>query len=429
MSAYEQELEWLYSLEISKGIDLKLERVLAALECLGRPHQRLRCFHVAGTNGKGSVVAFLSAILGEAGYRVGAFTSPHLIDLSERLRVGGAEIARDDLADLSAEIRRRVVDEGIDLTFFEVLTAMAFLWFERSNVDYVALEVGLGGRFDATNVVDPLVSVITSIAVDHIHYLGDSELAIAGEKAGVIKRERPVVIAPMGEEVRDVIVERARACRAPFFRAGFEYEYGADDRGRMSFRGMGIDLEGAEIAMAGAHQVTNAASAVAAVAVAAEVVVGDEALRRGLASARWPGRLETVAAEPRTILDGAHNVAAMRALVGEIERLRGAARLCVLFAAMRDKEWQQMVDVLAPHCDVVVATEVIPERAVRCDRLARTFERHCSSVFHDGDPRRAFARLRASAGEGDLVLVTGSLFLVGAVRALLIEAGELEAGA
>ena len=423
---YDRELEWLLSLEFSKGIDLKLERVLSALRQVGRPHEELRCIHVAGTNGKGSVIAFLLSILSAAGYRVGAYTSPHLIDLTERIRIGADEISCDDLARLSAEVRRRVVGRGIDLTFFEVLTVIAFLYFAEKEVDVVLLEVGLGGRFDATNVIDPLVSVITSIGVDHVKYLGDSERAIAGEKAGVIKTGRPAVVAMVGEDAGEVIAKQAMNNDAPLYRAGFEYEFSADEQGRLGFRGMGWQLEGLEVGLVGAHQLANAATAIAAIAAIGKTIgVSESDLRNGLRAVCWPGRFETVLQQPRTVLDGAHNVAAMQALVAEVERHRGSAALHLLFASMRDKEWEEMVDMLGPRCDAVVATEVIPERAVDCATLASAFGKHVESVSFEKDAGAAFDAVLRGARADDLVLVTGSLFLVGKIRQILRDSARI----
>jgi dihydrofolate synthase / folylpolyglutamate synthase len=419
VDAYERTLDWLYSLEKAKGIELKLERVRAALAALGDPQASLRCFHVAGTNGKGSVVAFLASILGAAGHRVGVYTSPHLVELTERIRVGDTEIGRDEVVALAGEVRERVLDRGVDLTFFEILTAMAFVHFARAGVDWVALEVGLGGRLDATNVVDPVVSVITSIGIDHVNFLGAAVRDIAVEKAGIVKPHRPLVVGPIGEEALAVIERIASENAAPLYRRGREYDWRPATGDAMSFDGLGWHLDELEIGLVGRHQRDNAATAIAAVAAVRDrVAVGEAALRRGLASARWPGRLETVLDEPLTIVDGAHNVEAMRAVVPEIVRIAGGRPLHVLFAAMGDKDWRAMIEILGPHCTSAVVTEVLAERAAPGDQLRAAFAAHCPATF-EPDAATAFARLRSTAGRGDVAVVTGSLFLVGAVHGFL----------
>jgi dihydrofolate synthase/folylpolyglutamate synthase len=418
VDAYERTLGWLYSLEKVKGIDLKLDRVAAALAVLGDPQRKLRCFHVAGTNGKGSVATYLASALGAAGYRVGMYTSPHLVELTERIQVDGQEIARDEVVALSDEIRRRVLESGIGLTYFEVLTAMAFLHFARAEVDYVALEVGLGGRLDATNLVDPVAAVITTVGIDHAEFLGSSLAEIAAEKAGIAKSGRPLVTGPLEDEAAQVIERIARAVGAPWYRAHSDFRWQVGAGGLLTFDGLGWALRDLEVGLDGAHQRDNAAVAVAALAAVRERVPMDEiALRRGLAGARWPGRLQAVSEHPRTIVDGAHNVQAMRALVAELGRAAEGTRRHVLFTAMGDKEWPQMIQILAPHCASAVVTEVLPERAAPVERMRDAFSAHCPASV-ERDPARAFAMVRAAAG-ADEVLVTGSLFLVGAILQLL----------
>jgi dihydrofolate synthase/folylpolyglutamate synthase len=416
VDAYQRALDWLYSLEKSKGIELKLERVRHALEELGDPQRDLRCFHVAGTNGKGSVVAFLAAVLERAGHRVGVYTSPHLVELTERIRIGGREIERFEIVALVEEVRDRVVSVGIDLTFFEVVTAMALLHFARGDVDTAILEVGLGGRLDATNVVDPLVAVITSIGIDHTGFLGTSVREIAFEKAGIVKPDRPVVVGSVPEPAATVIEEIARVRGAPIFRAGREYSWHARGQSRLQFAGMGWDLDDVEVGLAGRHQLANAATSIAALAsVAAHVALDEAAVRGGLREARWPGRYETVQASPRVVLDGAHNVDAMHALVSELAHDAANRPLRVLFAAMDDKDWPAMIGVLGPHCASAVVTEVIPERAAPLDRLREAFARFCPTSV-ERDPALAFDRLRTETAPGDVVIVTGSLFLVGRIH-------------
>jgi dihydrofolate synthase/folylpolyglutamate synthase len=416
VDAYQRTLDWLYSLEKSKGIELKLERVRQALVELGDPQRALRCFHVAGTNGKGSVVAFLAAVLERAGHRVGIYTSPHLVDLTERIRVGAREVERSEIVALAEEVRDRVLVRGIDLTFFEVLTAMGLLHFARAEVDYAILEVGLGGRLDATNVIDPIAAVITSIGIDHTAFLGASLREIAVEKAGIVKPGRPVVVGALAEPAASVIEEIAGARGAPIFRAGCEYSWHPCGRDRLRFSGLDWELDDVEVGLSGLHQLANAATSIATLAtVAAQVAFDETTLRAGLRDARWPGRYETVHESPRMILDGAHNLDAMKALVAELARDVAHRPLRVLFAAMGDKDWPAMIGVLGPCCASAVVTEVIPERSAPLDRLREEFARFCPTTV-ERDPALAFDRLRAETSPGDVVIVTGSLFLVGRIH-------------
>jgi dihydrofolate synthase/folylpolyglutamate synthase len=414
MSEYERTERWLYALEMSLGMDLKLERVREALRLLGDPQARLRCLHVAGTNGKGSVVAILAAVLGAAGYRVGLYTSPHLERLSERIRIGAEEISRDEIVTLTAEIRRRVFDAGIQLTFFEVITALAFVYFQRRQIEVAVVEVGLGGRLDATNLIDPLVTAITTVGLDHTRWLGSSLTDIAAEKGGIIKPGCPVVLGRIAPQPEAVLKKLADERRAPLYRAAGRLTRAAGDR--LDFRAAGFEFCDLHLGLRGSFQLDNCAVALTALAVVREhLPVSEEAVRAGLTSVRWPGRLEVFETEPRVILDGAHNPDAIAALVNELPALSGERPLHVLFAAMGDKDWPAMVEALAPHCATATVTEVLPPRAAAAESIATAFGAHCPAAF-EADPLAALEQVRRGSAAGDVILVTGSLFLIGAVR-------------
>jgi len=413
MSDYARTERWLLGLEMSKGMDLKLERVGRALTALGDPQAQLRCLHVAGTNGKGSVAAMLAAILGAAGQRVGLYTSPHLVRLSERIQVAGTEIPRAEIVALTEEIRARAAAVGEELTFFEFVTAMAFLHFVRRSVDVAVVEVGLGGRLDATNVVDPLVAAVTSIGLEHTRWLGSTLAEVAAEKGGIIKGGRPVVLGPLAAEARAVLIDIAGARGAPVLEAS----QCVIDRGDGSFDFAAPQrvVRDLRVGLRGVYQRDNAAVAVGAIVAAGEgLQVDDAAMRHGLAAARWPGRLEVLPGAPTLVLDGAHNPDGMRTLVAELPAITAGRPLHVLFAVMGDKDWPVMIELLAPLCASVTLTEVIEQRAVPAQRLAEAFERH-APVTIERDPERALAATRRRASAEDVVLVTGSLFLVGAV--------------
>lgn len=416
MTEYERTIAWLYGLEAAKGMDFKLERVALALQRLGDPQRRFPTLHVAGTNGKGSVAAMLHAILTAAGYRVGLYTSPHLSRLTERVRVGlEEEIYPADVVCLTREIQR-VTSGGIQLTFFELMTVMAFAYFHQRAIDVGVIEVGLGGRLDATNVIDPAAAVITTIGCDHTQWLGDSIAAVAAEKGGIIKPHRPVVLGDVGSEAAAVLRELAAEREAPVIQAGLDYRVAGD--GLLDFDGLGWSLRGLSLALRGAYQRENAGTALACLAAVREQIpVTEETIRGGLASVRWPGRLDVVAAAPLTILDGAHNSDAVAALVEEVRVIAAGRKLHVLFAVMGDKDWRPMVELLAPVCQSVTVTEVMPPRGQPAESVVEVFRLYCPAAC-ERVPKRAWALVRGRAAADDAILVTGSLFLVGAIYPL-----------
>lgn len=420
MTEYQRTLEWLYALEAAKGMDFKLERVALALQRLGDPHRRYRCVHVGGTNGKGSVAAMLHAVLGAAGYRVGLYTSPHLVDLTERMRVGAESIGRADVVALAGEVRAAATARGIDLTFFEFLTVMAFLHFARRAVDVAVVEVGLGGRLDATNVVDPAVAVITTIGFDHTQWLGDTLTAIAAEKGGIIKSGRPVVLGRIAAPAAGVLRALAAERRAPLIEAGRDYRVG--EGAALDFEGLGWHFCGQPLGLRGAHQRDNAATALAALAAVRDILpVGGGAIRQGLAAVRWPGRLDVVGTAPLTILDGAHNCDGVEALARELPALLGGRPMHLLFAVMGDKDWRPMVERLAPLCASAVVTEVLRPRGAPAIAVAEAFRSHCP-VAAEPDPVQAWGLITGRARSAEAVVAAGSLFLVGALYATVLPA-------
>jgi len=388
------------------GVDLGLDRVLLALERLGSPERRIPAVHIAGTNGKGSCAAFTDSILRQAGLHTGLFTSPHLSRFTERIRIDGAEIDGDHLARLD----EAVAGTNVPLTFFEVSAVLAFLAFAEAKVDVAILETGLGGRLDATSVCHPVACAITSIALDHEAILGNTLRAIAFEKASIARPGIPLFLGPLAEEADDRIVEVAQAAGAPLRRPG-------------------VDYPPAPIAPAlpGPHQLANAALAVALSRQAAQALgrsLGDSDVVRGLTSARWPGRLERIADD--VLLDCAHNVEGTMALVAA---LPAAERRVLVTSIVRDKNAAGMLSVLAPHFDRVVITRSQSDRAADPQRLAELVSRTRAGdrqVVCVENPVAAFALARDYAREvpSGLVVVAGSIFLVGALRAYLLGDGE-----
>jgi dihydrofolate synthase/folylpolyglutamate synthase len=394
-------------------MDFKLERVALALQRLGDPHRRFVSLHIGGTNGKGSVAAMLHAVLGAAGYRTGLYTSPHLVDLTERVRVGSQDISRDEVVSLTAEVRAAAAARGVDLTFFEFLTVMAFVHFARRSVEVAVVEVGLGGRLDATNVIDPAAAVITTIGLDHMQWLGNTHAAIAAEKGGIIKTGRPLVLGRIEGEAAAVLRALAAARGAALVEAGRDYRIGGG--AGVDFDGLGWHLHDLPLALRGAHQRDNAGTALATLAAVRDrLPVGENAIRSGLAAVRWPGRLDVVATAPLTILDGAHNVDGVAALARELPGLLDGRPLHLLFAVMGDKDWRPMVDILAPLCTSAVVTEVLPPRGAPAAAVAAAVQPYCP-VRIVPDPTQAWQHIAARARPSDAIVAAGSLFLVGAL--------------
>ena len=411
----------LYRLESGKGMDFKLDRVTRVLDELERPQDRFPVVHVAGTNGKGSVAAMLHAIFTAAGYRVALYTSPHLVRLTERIRVGAREISPGTFVEVFRRVTRAAERVNAAPTFFEFVTAMAFEHFAGSTPDLAVVEVGLGGRLDATNVVTPTASVITTIGLDHQEYLGDTIEAVAREKAGIIKHARPVVVGNVPERAAAVIRACAeeRGARVCQYGQDFTLSGGPERR----FCGLGRAVDDIRLGLRGEFQYENAATAIAAALMQQALPSpGDDAIRRGLASVRWPGRLEVVGTAPLVVVDGAHNADGARVLAAEMGRLAPGRRVHLLFAVMRDKSWSAMVQALGSVAASVTVTCVRPPRGEDPVRLAAAFAPH-GPVTIASDPVAALERLRRTVDTHDVILVAGSLFLVGAVREGLLRAG------
>ncbi|MGH9592445.1 MAG: bifunctional folylpolyglutamate synthase/dihydrofolate synthase, partial [Bryobacteraceae bacterium] len=357
---YPDSVKFLYALgnEI-KSAKLGLERIRAVLEALGNPEGAFRAIHVAGTNGKGSTCAMIDAGLRAAGVRTGLFTSPHLIEPTERIQIDGIAVSREAFERAFNVVHEAAETLDLDChpTYFETVTAMAFWLFREMRVNTAVVEVGLGGRLDSTNTVQPALAVITPIDFDHEAYLGHTIEAIASEKAGILKAAVPVVFARQRPEAAAVLEARAAQLRVPVSRAE-EFE----------IRDLEIDARGSRFSgivcpLAGEHQVDNTVTA--ALALRTLGISTD-----GIAEARWPGRLEHVAPNPDIILDGAHNPAGARALAGYIERFYRGRKLWLIYGAMRDKAIEEVAGVLFPLADELVLTAPDSARALRPEALA-----------------------------------------------------------
>jgi dihydrofolate synthase/folylpolyglutamate synthase len=404
---YPDSVQFLYALgNEMKTAKLGLDRIHAVLEGLGNPEKAYRVVHVAGTNGKGSTCAMIAAGLRAAGVRTGLFTSPHLVEPTERIQIDGipvtnAQFSRAfDVVHQTAE--KLVVSHEIDEhpSYFETVAAMAFWLFRELSVHTAVIEVGLGGRLDATNVVEPVLTVITPIDLDHQLFLGDTIAAIAGEKAGILKRGVPAVIARQRPEAEAVLEAKAAELGIPLRRtADFEIrDFEIDARGSR--------FSGIECPLAGEHQVDNAVAA----ALALETLGVAPA---GIAETRWPGRLEHISPNPDIILDGAHNPAGARALAQYLKKYYPDRRLWMIFGAMRDKAVDEMGAILFPLADELILTAADSPRSLPPEELV-TLAGSGRTQSNIGAALELVARETAAE---DVIVITGSLFLVGEARA------------
>lgn len=412
---YREILAYLYGLG-RFGMKPGLERITATLAVLGNPQERFPIVQVAGTNGKGSTAAFLTAIMTAAGLRTGFFSSPHLVDFTERFRIGDAEIAAERVKELAVRVRSAAPPEA---TFFEIVTAMAYQYYAEERVDLAVMETGMGGRWDATNAAAGILSVITPVSLDHSQYLGDTVAAIAAEKAGIIKPGRPVVSARQEPAASRVIEARCRELASPLYLAGEAFSAAWTDSG-LDYSGLDMTMTALAPGIGGRYQAENAACALAAAELLRErgLVIPPEAMRDGIARARWPGRMELFPGTPPILLDGAHNPAGARALADSLEAY-GRERLFLVIGVMGDKELAGLLDPLIPLAAHVYAVAPALERSLPILELADACRARGAQVTAAGTVADGLAKARAAAGPGDLVVVCGSLFTVGEARAHL----------
>ncbi len=413
-ACYESSLEYLSGLE-RFGSVFGLENITRLLGTIGDPHRSLTTVHVAGTNGKGSVATMISCMLRAAGYRVGKYTSPHLVSFTERITVNEEEITEDEVAFLAEHIRNRAHRNGSGpfYTYFDFTTALAFEHFRREKVDIAVVETGLGGRLDSTNVIEPLTTVITNVAFDHMKELGGTIGKIAGEKAGIIKKGVPLITGVRGKAL-EVLAARARELASPIHVLGRDFLCRKKGERRFSYRGVGWDCDDIALNLEGDHQLTNAALALCAVESLSRrgFRVGEGHARDALASVRWQGRLETVRERPLVILDGAHNLSGVRALTRFLRSRYRDRRKVLVFGVMRDKQYGRMLEVMNGCVDLAILTQPNTERALEAESMRGLIR----DPIVMKDTRSALRKARQLAGDGDLILVTGSLYTIGEAK-------------
>jgi dihydrofolate synthase/folylpolyglutamate synthase len=431
--------------------ELRLGRMRRLLGRLGDPHLGLRIIHVAGTKGKGSTAAMMASSLTAAGVRTGLYSSPHLHRLEERYRIDGRSISPVELAELVGEVRTVVEQLEIDdphhrhrgSTFFEITTAMGLLYFARRKTQAVVLEVGMGGRLDSTNVVHPVLSMITSIAFDHTRQLGNTLGLIATEKAGILKRSRPAVSGVCEDEPRQAIRRVASQRRCPLRELGIDFQFQvmapSQPLSRPTAAAVLVETWRTDwgtmvLPLLGAHQAHNAALALAGLDLLAEVEpslhVGREAVLRGFASLCWPARVEVLGESPWLVIDGAHNVASAMALAETLRMCFPATPRTLVFGTTRDKDLHGQLKVLLPFFDTLIATRYVENpRSVPPQDIATAIGaidgRNAHVTF---DPEEALGLARQLTTQNALLCVTGSLFLAAEARAIVLGHRSIPAG-
>ncbi len=434
---YQQAWAYLDNLQFFK-IKLGLDSMAGFLGQVGNPQDKLQCIHVGGTNGKGSVSMNLLTLLKGGNYKVGLYTSPHLSSVRERFRINDDYISEDDFARIATEIATVLGDNQI--TYFEFTTALALLWFAKQDVDLVILEVGLGGRLDATNVVNPLVSVITNVSMDHEAYLGNTLSEVAFEKAGIIKAGVPVVSGVGNDVSREVITSRCAEIGTELRILGRDFSYDENNDVSWTYQGVSRKISGLRCGMRGDYQRANSSLALAVCELLDEKgwPLQDDVIRDQLSKVSWPGRLEYFCLDElgqrleeenlpeerrRYLLDGAHNPAGMESLCASLDSEFSYRHLVCVWAAMADKDLDTTLATISPFCNTLIFTRPESERSATQGQLRASLNGFDGEVFEEPDVKTALERAESLVENDDLILVAGSLYLVGAARSQLL--GEI----
>lgn len=409
---YEESLNYIHSRN-KFGIKLGLDATSNLLDKIGNPHHKLKFVHIAGTNGKGSTTSYIHDILMAKGFKVGKFISPYVHSFTERIQINNREIPEADLAECTTAVKEAIEKHGLTPTEFEVVTAVGLLYFERKKCDYVALEVGMGGRFDATNVIPaPLVSVITSISIDHTEYLGNTIADIAFEKCGIIKTgSKLVAYADNPEEADEVIRNTAVEKNVPLT---------IPDKNDIKILSQGIEGTDFEykgekyhINMLGKHQVYNAVNAIEAVKL---LGVEEEFIKKGLELTKFRGRLEIVSKDPVIIEDGAHNYSGVSALCDALKTYFSDKKIIVVMAMLKDKEYEKCIQTVSSVADIFIATQADNPRKATADELAQTAGKYIDTVFSEPDVNNAVKLAKTMINKDSIICVCGSLYLLGDVH-------------
>ena len=428
MITYAEALDYIYDLT-KYGIKLGLKNIHYLLYLLGEPHKKLKIIHVAGTNGKGSTCSLISSILQSDGYRVGLYTSPHLVDFTERIKINHKPIDRKRVSELLERIKPYIEKVANTPsyghpTFFEVITSLAFLYFFEEQVDFLVLEVGLGGRLDATNVCEPLISTITHIDYDHIDKLGDSLGEIAREKGGIIKPEGIVISSNQYEEAYNEIKSMADEKNSLIYSVGREISYKivkSDIKGvTFNLKGIYYNYKNLHTSLLGRHQADNAATAITTIEALKirGVNISEKAIRAGLEKVKWTGRLEIIQNNPTLILDGAHNPSGIRMVQQALKEIFSYHRLILVLAIFADKDYKKMIQIIAPKADLIITSKATSPRAAPPQVIAKEAEKYIEQnkiIVTENIPQAINCAL-SNSKKDDLICITGSLYTVGEAK-------------
>lgn len=430
MITYAEALKYIYNLN-KYGIKLGLKNITLLLSLLGNPHQKLNMIHIGGTNGKGSTASIIASILQSEGFKVGLYTSPHLVDFTERMKINYKAITKKRVCELLERIKP-YIDKVARTpgynhpTFFEVITSMAFLYFFEKKVDFLVLEVGLGGRLDATNICQPLISVITHIDFDHMDKLGNSLEEIAQEKGGIIKPGGVVISSNQYKEVYKVIKDIADKKKSHLFTVGKEVNYKiieSDLNGVMfNLKGIYNIYYNLHTPLLGKHQAENASTAIMAIEALKirGINISEKAIREGLRKVKWEGRLEIIQKNPTLILDGAHNLSGVKIVRNALKEIFSYNKLILVLAIFADKEYRKMIKAIAPLADLIITTKAQNPRATPPKIIAQEAALYINSdkikIIIKEDIPEAINCALSNAKKNDLICITGSLYTVGEVK-------------
>jgi dihydrofolate synthase/folylpolyglutamate synthase len=419
--SYNKCIKAMYSLR-RFGIKPGLSTIKSILHNLDNPQDTYKCIHVAGTNGKGSIASALSSILRTSGYKVGLYTSPHLVKFNERICINNKPVSDKNIVE-SYKAVNKVTQSDLEATFFELTTAMALYEFNKQKVDWAVIETGMGGRLDATNIIKPVISIISNISVEHQRqrYLGSTIGQIASEKGGIIKKAVPVITGVKQKKATSVLKKIAAEQSAPFYRLGNEFRIRRNKNRTFSYFGINTVWKNMRTGLLGAHQIVNAAIVLAACEILShnKTNLSFQSIKQGLAQNKWPGRLEIVSSSPLIILDGAHNLIATRCLAKFLSKNLTKRKITLVTGIMDDKPYAAMLACLLPLCDKAILTCPKIDRALSPERLFLSAKKIIQDIEIIPDVSKAIKYAIKTASVNDAICIAGSLYLVGEAKEAL----------
>ncbi|MGV8074841.1 MAG: bifunctional folylpolyglutamate synthase/dihydrofolate synthase [Syntrophobacteraceae bacterium] len=422
LPGYKESVDYLYGLQ-KYGIKFGLNRIENLMGRIGNPHKKLRCIHIGGTNGKGSTAAILASILWRHGFKVGLYTSPHLVRFTERFRINDREVSPERIVEVFKKLMPFINDREPP-TFFEMVTAMGFLYFAEEEVDWAVIEVGMGGRLDATNVVEPEASIITNVSLDHQDFLGCTLASIAREKAGIIKDGVSVITGAQQPLAQGILRAVSYKHQAPLFNLGTDFRVRRNMNGSFQYQGLRSRLPALRLGLKGGHQYRNAALALAAVEVLEKgggLLMNPVAVQEGLLQVYWPARLEVLEEKPLMVLDGAHNPRGAESLREALKQNFSYKRLHLVIGVMADKDIRGIFQRLLPLAETAIFTQPRYSRAASPEELGRIAGSYIQRQYVIPDPASAIRQARLFAAQDDLICITGSLYFAGEIKELFGE--------